>query len=157
MIFYSDNQTPPITPERFRTAAQQEERNQRFMGSPEQRRIPDQQPPPPPPPPAAAPISTISYNNHPPDLVQQLENLPDFPKPGRRGAPAPAPAPLTIEQLTAQHAALPALQPVRHGRPRKNIPAPAPAPAPAPLLFAQLAAQYAALQPVCLICYIYLN
>ena len=62
------------------------------------------------------------------------------------------PAPLTIEQLTAQHAALPALQPVRHGRPRKNISAPALAPAPAPLTVEQLAAQRAVLpdlvQPV---------
>ena len=103
MIFYSDNQTPPTTPERFRTAAQQEERDQRVMGSLGWHMIPDQQPSPP--------------------------------------LPAPVPAPLTIEQLTAQHAALPALQPVRHGRPRKNIPVPALAPAPAPLTIEQLAAQ----------------
>ena len=97
------------------------------MGSPEQRRIPGQHPPPPPPP-APAPIAITRYNNLPPGLVQQLANLPDFPEPGRHGAPAPAP--LTIEQLTAQHAALPALQPVRRGRPRRNIPAPVPALAP---------------------------
>ena len=137
MIFCSNNETPPTTPERTRTAAQQEERNQRIMNSPEQHRIPDRSFPPapvyvpPPPAPAPAPIATTSYNNLPPDLAQQLANLPDFPKPGR------------------------------HGRPRKNIHAPAlapaPAPAPAPLSFAQLTAQYAALQPVCLIFYLYLK
>ena len=68
------------------------------------------------------------------------------PAPAFAPAPALAPAHLTIEQLAAQRTALPDLvQPVRHGRPRKTIPAPAPAPAPAPLSFAQLAAQYAAL------------
>ena len=99
------------------------------MGCPERRRIPDQHPPPPPPPPPApAPIATTHYDNLPPDLAQKLAELPDFPKPGRRG-----------------------------GR-RKTIPAPGPgpgpAPAPAPMSFAQLTAQYAALQPVCLICYL---
>ena len=68
---YSDNQTPPTTPERVRTAAQQEERDQRVMGSPEQCRIPGQQPPPPPPP-APASIATTSYNNLPPGLVRQF-------------------------------------------------------------------------------------
>ena len=178
-MFYSSNETQTIS-EQFRTAAQQEKCSQRIMGSPEQGRV-SEQPPPPPPPPAP---STTNYNNLPPDLVQQLQNLPVLVEPGsrngrpRRSIPAPAPAPapalLTMEQLTAQHAALPYLvQPGRHGRPKKTIPGlgpapallpaiplpgpapallpaiplPALAPAPAVLTSAQLAAQYAALPP----------
>ena len=60
MIFYSDNQTPPTTPEWFRTAAQQEEHDQRVMGSPGQCMIPDQQPSPPPPAPAPAPAPALA-------------------------------------------------------------------------------------------------
>ena len=72
----------------------------------------------------------------------EQHRIPDqHPPPPPPPAPAAVPAPLKIEQLTAQNAALPALQPVRHGRPRKNIPAPALAPAPAPLTIEQLAAQ----------------
>ena len=62
--------------EQTRTAAQQEERNQRIMNSPEQCRIPDRSFPPapvyvpPPPAPAPAPIATTSYDNLPPDLAQ---------------------------------------------------------------------------------------
>ena len=157
-ILYSDNQIPlTTTPEQFRRAAQQEEHDQRAMGSPEQRRIPDQSLPPapvyvpPPPPPAPGPIATTSYNNLPPDLAQRLSNLPDFPKPGRRGRPrknihAPALASASAPALAPAFAPAlaPPIVPAPPIAPATPI-APAPSLGPAPLTIQQLAAQCAAL------------
>ena len=153
---YSDNQTCPTTaPEQFRRAAQQEERDRRAMGSPERRRIPDQSLPPapvyvpPPPPPAPGPIATMSYNNLPPDLAQRLANLPDFPKPGRRGRPrknihAPALASAPAFAPAFAPALAPPIVPAPPIAPATPI-APAPSLGPAPLTIQQLAAQCAAL------------
>jgi hypothetical protein len=60
------------------------------------------------PAPAAA---TRHYLNLPPNLAQQLAELPPLPQRGRVrrniSAPTPAPAPVQFEEIMAQYAALP--------------------------------------------------
>ena len=172
--------TPPTTPEHFRNAAQQNERDQRVLDSPEHHRTPHHVriarlgvhvPPPvfmppaivPPPPPPPAPI----YSHLPAHLAQQYAALPDLyprrqasvvPLPVPQLAPAFVPTPALARyshlpaDLAQQVAALPPLMERGRGRGRRyNTTAPAPHPAPAPLPFAEIAAQYAALPPVCFV------
>jgi hypothetical protein len=125
------DQTPPTTPERVRTAAQQEERNQRVLDSPENRRTPH-------PaivsnnhfvvPPVAAPSVPV-YSHLPPHLAQALANLPPLNPPAQRGRrrhvttsiPTLAPA----FDLAQRVANLPPLNPpVQRGR-RRQVTAPA--------------------------------
>jgi hypothetical protein len=81
------DQTPPSTPQRVQEAARQNERDQRVLDSPEQRRIP-QDPPPIP-----------RFTHLPANLAQQLAELPPLRQRGRRRqapdsiVPAPVPAP----------------------------------------------------------------
>ena len=114
-MFYRD-QTPPTTPERVRSEAQQNERGQRVLESPEYHRTPHHvrlarsgvfTPAMPPPvfmpPVVVAPHASV-YNDLPPHLAQQYTALSDLyprrlgqasvaPGPGPQLAPAFVPAP----------------------------------------------------------------
>jgi hypothetical protein len=126
---YRDN-TPPSTPERVRAAAQQYERDQRVMDSPEQRRIPHPPPPFPMVPPMVPP-PIPQFSHLPANLQQQLAALPPLNpvRGGRgrgrgrgRGAPVvPASAPAFALAPAFELAPAPAPVPV-------PIPAPVPAP-----------------------------
>ena len=149
------NQTPPTTPQRVRSAAQQNERDSRVLESPEHHRTPHHvrmarlsSVPPIPPPvfmPAVPPPAPI-FRNLPPELAQQYAALPPlYPMRQRSVVPAPAPAPVLAHypnlplDLTWRVAALPPIleQGRGRGRSRGN----------------NIAAQYAALPLVCFILY----
>jgi hypothetical protein len=161
----------PTTPERFRSGAQRNERDQRVLESPEHRRIPHHvqiaqsgvsAPPIHPPifmPPAIVPPPAPVYQNLPSHLAQQYADLPDL-YPRRQASVAPPPVP----QLA------PAFVPVPGPGPYRNRPAnlaqrlaalpPAPVPQLAPAFLptpgpgqyqnlpAHLAQQLAALPPL---------
>ena len=171
------DQTSPSTPERVRSAAQRNERDQRILESPEYHRPPHNvrinvsapvfMPQPVAPPPV--PI----YSNFPPHLAQQYEALQNlYPRrdtsvapllaPAFVPAPAPAPAPAPPTRFShlppdlAQRVAA-----LNDPYPRRDVsvtpqlapafvPVPAPAPAPAHYshLPANLAQQVAALPPM---------
>jgi hypothetical protein len=104
LIFYRA-ETPPNTPRRARIAAQQLERSNRTLDSPQRHRTPHQAilppiPPlqfngPPPPPPLIIPgddpfalpppvhFNGHQFNNLPQHLAQQVRNLPALPQRGR--------------------------------------------------------------------------
>jgi hypothetical protein len=178
---YIRDPTPPTTPERFRNVAQQNERDQRVLDSPEHHRTPHHVriarlgvsvPPVPPPvfmPPPIVPPPVPVYSHLPAHLAQQYAALPPL-NPGRQASVAPVPAPqlapafvpapapvMRYQHLPAdlaqRVAALPPLiQPGRgRGRGRGNNPT-----VPPPMSFAEIAAQRAALQPVCFILLLYL-
>lgn len=153
-IVFCRNQTPPTTPERVRTAAQQNERIQRVLDSPENRRIPSgryshlpvdlaQQLA------ALQPLhnfqsdSTVAstsrpmgnYQHLPANLAQQLAALPPMPSRGRGGYRGRSNQPLPLPP--------PLLQP-----PPLLPPALLPPPPPRPLEFNELIAQYNALPPL---------
>ena len=154
--------TPPTTPERFRNAAQQNERDQRVLDSPEHHRTPHHvqiaqlgasvpppvfMPPaivPPPPPPPPPPI----YSHLPAHLAQQYL----YPSVAPVLAPAFVPAPARYSHLPADLAqcvaALPPL--MEHGRGRgrgrsRSRGRGNDTTVPAPLPFSEIAARYAAL------------
>jgi hypothetical protein len=89
--------SPPTSPQRHQQAVRQQERFQRSMGSPEQRRIPatprvlfPNPPlplPPSPPRPVSAPVTFNgrTFNHLPADLVARLSNMPPPPAPFTRG------------------------------------------------------------------------
>jgi hypothetical protein len=162
IFFSSREQTPPNSPQRARTAAQWNERDQRILDSPVRHRTPHHvrmlhMAQPPPSPPLLPPVPV--YNHLPAHLAQQLAALPPLPQRGRgrgrgRGRAPPAPVPANINDpfaaplpvaphynhlpphLAQQLAALPPL-----GRGNHHV-------APPPVPFANLAAQYAALPPL---------
>ena len=120
------DQTPPTTPDRVRSSAQQNERDQRFLDSPIHHRTP--------------------YRVR---MAQLGDAVPPIPAPVFVAPPVvPPPAPVYSHLpgfLTERYAALPPL--VQHGRGRgrgrgRGIVA-------APLPFSEIAAQYAALPHVC--------
>ena len=97
-------ETPPNTPQRARIAAQQHERNNRILDSPQRHRTPHIAPlrfnnaplplplpntniPDDPFAPAPGPVhfNGQQYNNLPPHLAQQLQNLPALHLPPARG------------------------------------------------------------------------
>ena len=134
------DQTPPTTPERVRSEAQQTERDQRILESPERHRTPHHvrmarsgvsiAPIPPPVfvPPTIVPLPAPIYRNLDTRLAQQYAALPDLyprrqpsiaPVPAPQLAPAfvPAPAQYTnIPDLAQRYAALPPL--IERGRGR---------------------------------------
>jgi hypothetical protein len=161
-LFFSREWTPPNSPQRARTAAQQNEQDQRVLDSPVRHRtlhhvrmLRMAQPPPPPPLLPPAPV----YNHLPAHLAQQLAALPPLLQRGRgrgrghgRAPPVPVPAnvndpfaaPLPVAphhynhlpaHLAQQLAALPPLG-------RGNGIAPPPVP------FPNAAVQYPALPPL---------
>ena len=71
--------TPLTSPQRSQQAARHQERNQRTMGSPEQRRTPTA-----PPFPMAPIPQGQRYTHLPPALAAQLAALPPMPQPTRR-------------------------------------------------------------------------
>ena len=159
------DQTPPTTPERVRSEAQQAERDQRVLESPDRHRTPHHvrmarsgvsiAPIPPPVfvPPTIVPPPAPIYSNLDSRLAQQYAALPDlYP---RRQPIAPVPT-SNISDLAQQYAALPPLIYPR-GRQPSIAPVPAPqlapafVPAPAPAWFSNipdLAQRYAALPPL---------
>jgi len=102
------NQTPPTTPQRVRSSAQQDERDQRFLDSPVRHRTP-----------------------HHVRMAQLGAAVPPIPAPVFVAPPVvPPPAPLYRHlpaHLAQQLAALPPMNPVYQGR-RQLSAAPAPAP-----------------------------
>ena len=158
--------TPPTTPERFRNAAQQNERDQRVLDSPEHHRTPHHvriarlgvSVPPIPPsvfmPPAIVPPPI--YSHLPVHLAQQYDALPDlYPSVAPGLAPAFVPAPARYSHLPAdlaQHvAALPPLMECGRGRGRGRSRSRGrgnDTTVPAPLPFSEIAARYAALPSV---------
>jgi hypothetical protein len=80
--------TPPTSPQRSQHAARHQERSQRVMGSPEQRRTPAT----PAPAPAPLPLPTYNrqtYHHLPPDLAAQLAALPPLPIRSRHSVAQP--------------------------------------------------------------------
>ena len=157
MIDYRD-QTPPSTPStpqlfRDREAGLQNERDQRVLDSPENRRVPEHLPLPVNNDPVVPPLHP-QYHYLPANLAEQWANLQPLIPVGqrrRRQAPdVPAPAPAQYQYIPAylaqQVAALAPLQQRGRGRGRRRD---NPAPAPAPVAFGDLANQVAALPPVC--------
>ena len=172
------DQSPPTTPECFRSEAQQTERGQRILESPECHRTPHHVQMArsgvsiaPIPPPVFVPLTIVPspapiYSNLDPCLAQQYAALPDlYPRrqPSISIAPVPmpqlAPAPgqySNISDLAQRYAALPPLIYPR-GRQPSVAPVPAPqlapafVPAPAPARYSNipdLAQRYAALPPL---------
>ena len=136
------DQTPLTTPERVRSEAQQTERDQRVLESPERHRTPhhiriarSSVSVPPIPPPVFMPLSIVPppapiYNNLPAHLAQQYAALPDLYLGRQASVPPPQLAPAFVHV------------------PAPEAPAPAPAPAQYPNLPADLAQQLAALPPL---------
>ena len=138
------DQTPLTTPERVRSEAQQTERDQRVLESPDRHRTPhhiriaqiaqSSVSVPPIPPPVFMPPPAPTYNNLPAHLAQQYAALPNIylgrqpsvasvPPPQLApafmhvpAAPAPAQYPNLPADLAQQLAALPPL--IEHGRGR---------------------------------------
>ena len=119
---FSD-QTPPTTPERVQSSAQQNEREQRVLDSPEHHRTPHQVrmarlgaavPPIPAPvflPPPVVPPPAPVYRHLPAGLAQDFVALPPLVQHGRgrgrgRGR-GTVPAPIPFAEIAAQYAALP--------------------------------------------------
>src|SRR6266850_1495413 len=159
--------TPPLSPTSSRDAARHQERSNRIMGSPENRRIPAG--------PSVPSTSTPSFNQQlsrvlPVDLSTRLSSIPaqDHQVGPHASTSALTLAPpfhrqtLTSAQLTAAYAALPPLNPrircpaIRQpssipsqpNHPQASTSTSTIAPAPAPLTFSQLSAAYAALPPL---------
>lgn len=174
-------QTPQTTPERVRSLAQRNERDQRVLESPEHHRTPHHVriarlgvfgasiPPP-----VFMPASTVAppapvYTHLPAHLAQQYAALPPLqtrrqasvaPVHPPQLAPAFVPAPSRYHHLPAnlaqQLAALPPLIPLGRGRGRdRGIGNSVIAPAPLP--FSEIAAQYAALPSVRFILFVTLS
>src|SRR5882762_3805934 len=102
IYLFNREQTPPTTPERVRSEAQQTERDQRVLDSPDRHRTPHHVRlarsgisihPPAFMPPTAVPPRPPLYQNLPPHLAQQYAALPDlYPSRGVSAAPQLAPA-----------------------------------------------------------------
>lgn len=165
--------TPPLSPTSSRDAARHQERSNRIIGSPENRRIPAG---------PSVPFTSTPLRALPTDLSTRLSSIPAqdhqigphastsaltlAPPPIITSMAAPAPPShrqtLTSAQLTAAYAALPPLNPrirrpatrrpssipLQHNDPQASTSTSTTAPAPAPLTFSQLSAAYAALPPL---------
>src|SRR6266436_7316934 len=86
--------SPPTSPQRHQQAARNQERNQRLIGSPEQRRTPAIPSHPPPLPPLI--VNGRELNHLPLDLRMQMINVPPHPPLRRRGHAPPQPFPLPL-------------------------------------------------------------
>jgi hypothetical protein len=91
--------TPPTSPQRHQQAARNQERNQRLIGSPEQRRTPaipsrPSTPPLHPPAPSSVIVDGRELTHLPHDIRMLMSNIPPHPILRRHGrAPSPPPPP----------------------------------------------------------------
>src|SRR6266852_6268357 len=86
--------TPPTSPQRYQQAARDQERNQRLIGSPEQRRTPANSSHPPAPPPVI--VSGCELHHLPLGIRMQMADIPSHPPPlQRRGGASVQPFPFS--------------------------------------------------------------
>ena len=82
-ISIRDTSTPPTSPQRHQQAAHNQERNQRLIGSPEQRKTPANPSHPLPPPPVIVDGRELSHLPH--DIRMQMIDIPPHQPLRRRG------------------------------------------------------------------------
>ena len=132
--------TPPTSPQRHQQAARNQERNQRLIGSPEQRRTPANPSHPLPPPPVVVDGRELSHLPH--DIRMQMIDIPPHqplrrrghapPQPFRLPLPPPSP-PLPPPSPPAPAIGSSSVAPALGSAFAPNLPLPPPLPPPAPL------------------------
>lgn len=129
--------TPPTSPQRHQQAARNQERNQRLIGSPEQRRTPAIPSRPPSPPPVVVDGRELSHLPH--ELRMQMINVPPHqplrrrghapPQPFRLPLPPPSPPPPSPPPVAGGSSSV---APVAGPVSVTNLPLPPPPPPPVP-------------------------